>query len=324
LKIENHDLFINRAASIIVSLQESIDIMRDISNFTNSAISLLLSIPREIIHFKLEKNSLISITYFDLLLCYMRILMLFSSIHERNNIYVLYRTACQFQSVLTPEDGVEKKIKLNLNEISTLLSSTNNIQLYFISIFKPITLSLSPMVLQFQDSILLSENIDLLKSKNVFNIKSDEDNKSNICNDLLNISKYKEYVIFGFLACPELLLQWELFDLFQLVTSKLFVISIFRDMVSTEMRTYVRVFIFKFLFICICIYIYTCIYIYIYVYIYMYVYILSLYLYAYTYIYMHYIYTYIYIYIYINIFMRAYVCLHIHACRWIFLCMYAT
>jgi hypothetical protein len=155
---------------------------------------------------------------------------------------MLYRTACQFQSVLTPEDGVEKKFKLNLNEISTLLSSTNNIQFYFISLFKPITLFLSPMLLQFQDSILQSDNIDLLKSKNVFNIKSNEDNKSNIYNDLLNISKYKEYVIFGFLACPELLLQWELFDLFQLVTSKLFVISIFRDMVSI----YSQIFMYNF------------------------------------------------------------------------------
>jgi hypothetical protein len=181
--------------------------MRDISIFTSNALGLLLSVPRDVIHFKLERNSPISFIYFDLLLCYMRILMLFSSIQERNNIYILYRTACQFQPLLTTGTGAENHLKLNFNEINTLLSSTNNIQNYFITVFKPITLFLSPMLLQFQNPLLLSHNIDLLKSKNSFNITTKENDKKNIYNDLLYISKYKEYVVFGFLACPELLLQ---------------------------------------------------------------------------------------------------------------------
>jgi hypothetical protein len=45
---------------------------------------------------QLEKNGLLSMVFFDLLLRYMRVLMLFSSISERKMIFALYSTAVQF------------------------------------------------------------------------------------------------------------------------------------------------------------------------------------------------------------------------------------
>jgi hypothetical protein len=55
------------------------------------------------------------------------------------------------------------------------------------------------------------------------------------------------------------------FDLFQLVTSKLFVISIFRDIVGTVMRMYVHVYLCMYIYIhmytYICMCAYVCLYI---------------------------------------------------------------
>ena len=53
-----------------------------------------------------------------------------------------------------------------------------------------------------------------------------------IYSELLSIQKYKEYLIFSFIACPVLLLDWSLFELYEGVAMHMLVVTIFRDMVS--------------------------------------------------------------------------------------------
>jgi hypothetical protein len=53
----------------------------------------------------------------------------------------------------------------------------------------------------------------------------------------MDVRKYKEYVIFSIIACPLLLLDWGIFDLYESFDLHLLVVPVFRDLVSTHAHT---------------------------------------------------------------------------------------
>ena len=74
-------------------------------------------------------------------------------------------------------------------------------------------------------------------------------------NELMDVRKYKEYIIFSIIACPLLLLDWGIFDIFESFDLHLLVVPVFRDLVSTCAQhvhvcvcvcvcTYVRVYVY--------------------------------------------------------------------------------
>ena len=62
--------------------------------------------------------------------------------------------------------------------------------------------------------------------------------------ELLSAQKYKEYIIFTIYACPDLLLDWSLFELYESVASKLLFIPVFREMVSILYLVFYILFLF--------------------------------------------------------------------------------
>lgn len=52
--------------------------------------------------------------------------------------------------------------------------------------------------------------------------------------ELAEAHRYQEYVIFALLACPILLYRQECLDLFRLVASETFVVTLYRDLVSVN------------------------------------------------------------------------------------------
>ena len=53
----------------------------------------------------------------------------------------------------------------------------------------------------------------------------------------MDVRKYKEYVVFSIIACPLLLLDWGIFDLYESFDLHLLIVPVFRDLVSTYART---------------------------------------------------------------------------------------
>ena len=58
--------------------------------------------------------------------------------------------------------------------------------------------------------------------------------KLSFLTEFMNSVKYKDYIIFSLYACPELLLDWSMFDLFDNIASQMLVIPIFRNAVRTS------------------------------------------------------------------------------------------
>lgn len=50
--------------------------------------------------------------------------------------------------------------------------------------------------------------------------------------ELCNAPRYAEFIVFCVLACPALLFDEEVLDLLHSVTERVFIISLFRDIVS--------------------------------------------------------------------------------------------
>ena len=108
--------------------------------------------------------------------------------------------------------------------------------LFFLSILS-LSFSLSLSVCVFTShshspTIILSLNISILLSTS-FPLLFQLHEKSNLSflTELTNSVKYKEFTIFTLYACPELLLDWSIFELFEGVATHMLVIPIFRDMV---------------------------------------------------------------------------------------------
>ena len=95
-------------------------------------------------------------------------------------------------------------------------------------------------------TIILSLNISILLSTS-FPLLFQLHEKSNLSflTELTNSVKYKEFTIFTLYACPELLLDWSIFELFEGVATHMLVIPIFRDMV----RNYTFLFVIYYLLI---------------------------------------------------------------------------
>ena len=60
--------------------------------------------------------------------------------------------------------------------------------------------------------------------------------KLSFLTEFMNSVKYKDYIIFSLYACPELLLDWSMFDLFDNIASQMLVIPIFRNAVRTSFK----------------------------------------------------------------------------------------
>jgi hypothetical protein len=65
---------------------------------------------------QLEKNSLLTLAYFDLLLRHLRILLLFSMVPDRKTIFYLYSTALQVQAVPGLVPPTLSGVELHLNK----------------------------------------------------------------------------------------------------------------------------------------------------------------------------------------------------------------
>jgi Membrane-associated apoptosis protein len=130
--------------------------------------------------------------------------------------------------------------------LGVLLNELKNTHRYFIDLFADMTAEWQAMLAQFVPSLTFAENCDVLRDEGVFNPRL-EGEKISVASsggipltptgvlrytELLDVHKYREYVLFGFTACPSLLFQPGMLELFRLVATGTLFLGIYRDVVS--------------------------------------------------------------------------------------------
>jgi hypothetical protein len=124
-----------------------------------------------------------------------------------------------------------------------LFNESENLQRHFIDVFSPVSVMIKPILLQYKEHVLLNDNVDMLRLRNLLNPLMDGDrlplpayapiSASNTYPAhvaIMNASKAHDYVLFGAMACPSLLFNAECFDLFKSVAKGYMFTGIFRDL----------------------------------------------------------------------------------------------
>jgi hypothetical protein len=126
------------------------------------------------------------------------------------------------------------------------MANLDNIHVHLIQSFWSLAIFMKTLLLQFQESILYAEDCDKLRDQGVLSpINSPPDKVhhyasgpiSTTCKlekylELESVDKYREYVLFGCLACPSIVADPDILELFKLVAKTTLFIDLYRDMVS--------------------------------------------------------------------------------------------
>ena len=109
--------------------------------------------------------------------------------------------------------------------------SSHPITVYFSPLSHPIPLTQSLFISLLSLTPFLSPNYCLF----LFSfLQLNDKSKLSFLTEFMNSVKYKDYIIFSLYACPELLLDWSMFDLFENIASQMLVTPIFRNAVRTS------------------------------------------------------------------------------------------
>ena len=79
-KVQGGDLFYQKAPEIKAALEEVVGIIMSVYEFSSNSQGLLLSVPKDLQELPLEYTRLLVISYFDLLVSYMRVWMMLASV----------------------------------------------------------------------------------------------------------------------------------------------------------------------------------------------------------------------------------------------------
>lgn len=236
-KIQGFDLFRQSCHDTCTELTFFSDITCDISEFRRAAKDLLKEIPRTIVQVKLDVSRGILTLYLELLVSYIRVMIMFTSIEDRKGIAAMF-TSSYFLAKETNEP--------NLGELSKLLTDSDNIQRLFIDEFSVHSDFIGDCIFQFFESIMAADNCENLRAKYVLNPTSDGDAMGQPARLMLNSRAdcrlsmytelrenhiYAEYVIYAFLACPGLIFHPEgkFTEIFKMVMTDHLVLNVFRD-----------------------------------------------------------------------------------------------
>ena len=221
------------------SLGEIATVIQNVHDFIVIAQPLLLTSANGLQMFRLEENRMVLHAFFDLWCCYMRVLILFNSVPDRELVYAMFCTATLLVMRTSPPA---------LLDVHATIVNTDKLTSYFYKTFQPCTENIAALLMHLSDSIAAYENCQFLQQQRTLDICGDAD----MLRDAVGLpavtplhggsgvslqseimyaaAKYRDYVIFGFLSCPEMLLDNMLFPLFQRVGSRALVVTVFRAM----------------------------------------------------------------------------------------------
>jgi len=236
-KVQGYDMLRQICHNVVGELNFFNDLILDICEFRRAAKELLREIPQSLVHFKLDMHRGIIILYFDLMLAYMKVMLIFSSIEERKAIGSMYSAAYHC---------AKEENEPNLGELAKLLTDSDGIQRIFIDEFSPHSEFIGASILQFFESIMVNDSCENLRSKYVLNPTFDGDNMSgpskmklnsksdchlSMYTELREASTYSDYIVYAFLACPGLIFDpdGKYNEIFKLVISDHLVVNVFRD-----------------------------------------------------------------------------------------------
>ena len=237
-KFPGSEAFVQKADEIKNALTDIAMVIQNVHEFASNALQLLLTAANGLQMFRLEQNRLLLHGYLDLLCSYMRVLMLFNSIPDRGLIFAMFCTSC-LVSTGTPYPA--------LLDIHATIVNTDKLMQFFFKSLQPCTTNLSALLMLLSDSIAACDDCQFLRQEHVLDIGGDGDIYRGIdgipsppmvtgttavplLSELVYAStKYKDYVIFAFLGCPEMLLDPTLLELFQRVASRSLVVTVFRN-----------------------------------------------------------------------------------------------
>jgi len=253
-KFPGSESFVNRAADVRQGLVDVAHAAQDVHEFAVEAQTLLLTSANGLHGFRVEETRLLLHAYFDLLCCYMRVLMLFNSVPDRGLAFAMYCTAVLLST------GAPVPAFL---DVHATIANTDKLMQYFFKTFQRTTANLGALLMLLADAVAACDDCRQLYQDRVFDIGGDLDvfrdadslpprpptgrrrstggssgsssNNDSGCNVspqaevMVAAVKYREYVVFAFLLCPEMLLDPTLFELFRRVGSRALVVQVFRN-----------------------------------------------------------------------------------------------
>jgi hypothetical protein len=93
------DIFIASSPDVENSLRKVMELYKDIIDFSNHSIEILINYPlKEVVEFRMDNNRLLSIIYFNLLVVYIKVMKLFSSISQNKTLFSIYNASTHYSN----------------------------------------------------------------------------------------------------------------------------------------------------------------------------------------------------------------------------------
>lgn len=157
-KVDGYEKFQERAQSIYDHLQTYADILLDIADINEVILHVLSDLMSSVCEYNLELNRQLCLMYCEILVTYMRLHLLFASVHDRKVLYGFYCLACaEVKGIANPD----------IIKVNPLIEAAEAYQRHFIDVLLPFSGPIGIILQQFRDSIISGNDYDALQNKGV-------------------------------------------------------------------------------------------------------------------------------------------------------------
>lgn len=223
-KEKGWDIFQKRAAEITSQLQDYYLTFVDAMEFDHSAFELLAELSKTVT-FQYDINPDLMGFYMDLFLGYLQLHILISRVPDMKLYLTTYARAYQCANGNTEPEFF--RLAHYLNEFEMPLDALRDR-------CADLSLGVGNMLMSFFPLVLRWNDSKTIATSNMFSVADDANNMDNTKFvkehlELLQIDRFQQWVLYGFLACPSELHRENALVMLQMCLKSTFVVPVYRD-----------------------------------------------------------------------------------------------
>jgi len=234
-KSNGYDIFVKRSNEIVQTLEPFALLLRDLNDYFEISLASIKDLIDNVPQFDYSLSRNYCILMCNLVSLHIKLVLILTKITDSKKLFGLYSSAYELINV---------KVEPNFTSISKLFEAVDNHNRYFIDIFYPFQDVLGVIISQFQDSIIIGNDISYIRNNYILNSvvsgqgieapsnrNLNANNQISLYSELSDFDNLCEHILYVYIACPGLLYNPTHFELFLLISSETLSIKIHNGIV---------------------------------------------------------------------------------------------